>query len=406
MRILHTADWHLGKRLGQFERTEEHRRFLHRLLEIIDEHAIDVLIVAGDIFDVSNPSNAALKQYYDFLGQIKNTCCRNVIIIGGNHDSVAVLNAPRDLLRFFDIHVIGGVPDNFEDQIIPIKDKTGTTKMIVCAVPFLRDKDIRLSVAGESSEERERRIGQGIETHYRNFIPYILSYKEKGIPVIATGHLFAAGSQASSAGERNIYVGNLGQISGNAFPAEFDYVALGHLHRPQTVNKMPHVRYSGSPVPLDFSENEVEKTLVIVDFIEGKPMHIKEIPVPLARRLIRIKGDLQKVKTELSLITPRTDELPVWVEILAETNDFIYDLEEQLRALEIPCVEIVFIKQIRTQEYQSISEQTEKILSLNELDPLTVFEKKCATESIETEYEDLMQTFKETLELMNTTNDM
>ena len=142
MRILHTADWHLGVHLGHNERTIEHALFLQWLLGIIDRQAIDVLVIAGDVFDTGNPSNTALKQYYDFLWQVKNTCCRDVVILGGNHDSASTLNAPRDLLRLFRVHVAGCAPDHPAEQLIEIKDSFGSTQMVICAVPFLRDREI------------------------------------------------------------------------------------------------------------------------------------------------------------------------------------------------------------------------------------------------------------------------
>ncbi|MDR1172509.1 MAG: exonuclease SbcCD subunit D C-terminal domain-containing protein [Bacteroidales bacterium] len=400
MRILHTADWHLGKHLGQYERTGEHALFLQWLLNQINRQSIDVLIVAGDIFDTGNPSNTALKQYYDFLWQVKDTCCRDVVIVGGNHDSVSTLNAPRDLLRFFNVHVVGGVPENFSEQVIEIKDDWGTTQLVVCAVPFLRDKDIRLSVPGESANERRQRISQGIAEHYRNLVPYIMPYKERHIPVIATGHLFTAGAQASPDSEKDIHVGNLGQVAGDQFPTEFDYVALGHLHRPQLVNRMPHIRYPGSPVPLSFSENSDGKALLAVSFIDGKLSEVEEIPVPVLRRLIRVKGDWEKVKAKLSLIESRDGELPAWIEIQVETDDYIDDLDKQLIAMELVNLEIVFVKQIRMRQHQSMSETVEETLSLNDINPLTVFEKRCEQDYAETGYDDLLQTFREALELM------
>jgi exonuclease SbcD len=400
MRILHTADWHLGKYLGPYERTCEHALFLQWLLDQINRQSIDVLIVAGDVFDTGNPSNTALKQYYDFLRQVKNTCCRDVVIVGGNHDSVSTLNAPRDLLRFFNVHVIGGVPENFDEQVIEIKDDSGAIQLVVCAVPFLRDRDIRLSVPGESADERRQRINRGITEHYRNLVPYIMRYKERNIPVIATGHLFAAGAQASPDSEKDIHVGNLGQVAGDQFPAEFDYIALGHMHRPQIVNRMQHIRYPGSPVPLSFSENADSKTVLVADFADGKLMTVKEILVPVSRRLIRVKGDWEKVKARLSLIESQADELSVWIEIQVETDDYIDNLDEQLRDIELVNSEFVFVKQIRTRQHQSISETVEETLSLNDINPLTVFKKRCEQDYAETGYDELLQTFREALELM------
>src|SRR5690606_23545989 len=117
----------------------------------------DVLIVAGDIFDTGNPPNSALRLYYEFLSRVRDCACGQVVIIGGNHDSIAALEAPQELLRFFNVHVIGGIPADPAEQIIEIQDSSGNLKGVVAAVPFIRDRDVRLSVAGESPEEQERR---------------------------------------------------------------------------------------------------------------------------------------------------------------------------------------------------------------------------------------------------------
>jgi len=404
MKVLHTADWHLGKYLEQCDRIDEHSRFLQWLIQTIIENEIEALIIAGDIFDTGNPSNTALKQYYDFLLRIKDTSCREVIIIGGNHDSVSTLNAPKELLEYLNVHVMGGVPENIEDQIIQLKDINGHLALIVCAVPFLRDKDVRLSVSGETAEEREGRIKQGIVDHYHNLLPYIQGYKANGIPVVATGHLFAAGSVASPESEKEIFVGNLGQIGGNQFPIEFNYIALGHLHRPQVVNRLAHIRYSGSPIAFSFSESEHEKMVLLLDFKKNELVDIKEIKIPCYRRLKRIVGSVEKVKTHLAMMdSADMCQLPTWVEVQVETESFILDLNEQLNQIVIgkTHIEHVFIKQIRQRVYPSVSETVNEYLSLNDLTPREVFQRKCATELPEGSYKEILETFDEALVLMN-----
>jgi exonuclease SbcD len=218
MRILHTADWHLGKKLDQHDRSEEHQRFLQWLLQTIQLQKVDTLIIAGDIFDTGSPANETLRMYYNFLKQLMQTNCRQTIIIGGNHDSISTLNAPRELLKALEIHVVGGVPDKAEEQIIPLSDENGDIQVVIAAIPFLRDRDVRLSVAGESAVEREQRIKEGIANYYQNLLPLLEEYKKNNIPLIATGHLFAQGATASES-EKEIHVGSLGQIPASSFPA-------------------------------------------------------------------------------------------------------------------------------------------------------------------------------------------
>ena len=401
MKVLHTADWHLGKKLEQYERTDEHQDFLNWLINCLTAQCIDVLIIAGDIFDTGNPSNTSLEQYYRFLRSVKNTCCREVIIIGGNHDSISTLNAPKQLLKYFNVHVIGGVPEMIEEQIIEIKNDTGEIELVICAVPFLRDRDIRLSVMGETSEEREIRIKQGIKDHYHRFIEKIVGYKAGDIPVIATGHLYAAGASTSES-EKDIHVGNLGQVHGDQFPIEFNYIALGHLHRPQVVNKLEHIRYSGSPIPLSFSENEDRKQVVILEFNGGQLTELMEMTVPANRRLLRIKGTLESVKSQILLLTDFQLKYPSWVDIQVETDSFIHDLEEQINKLKIgkDFIEHFFIRQFRTKVAVDLGQLAEEAMALSDLNPKAVFLKKCAAEFGEEDYTDLVATFNEVMEYM------
>lgn len=401
LKILHTADWHLGKRLEQCERTEEHQYFLDWLVETISEQKVDVLIVAGDIFDTGNPSNTALKQYYNFLWKASETCCRNVVIIGGNHDSVATLDAPKELLRIFNVHVIGGVPDEYEEQIIVIKNKEEKTELVVCAVPFLRDKDVRRSVAGETAAEQESRLKQGISDHYHHFKKHIGVYKQNKIPVIATGHLYTSGG-ASSDSENEIYVGNLGRVSGDQFPVEFDYVALGHLHRPQVVNAMEHIRYSGSPIPLSFSEAADCKVVVLLEFENEKLLKIEQILIPACRKLQRIKGNLETVKAKLQLIQDEKMKFPQWIEIQLETEAIVHDLHEQLNHLirNKNFIEQLFIRQNTIRKAINADEEVQEILSLNDLDPRSVFKKKIESAFGANEQSEMLKTFDEAVELL------
>jgi exonuclease SbcD len=400
MKILHTADWHLGKKLEQCERTEEHQDFLDWLIEKLRAECIDVLIIAGDVFDTGSPSNTALEQYYRFLRMVKDTCCREVVIIGGNHDSISTLNAPKALLKYFNVHIVGGVPEVFIEQIIPIHDQQGKLELVVCAVPFLRDRDIRLSISGESNEEREQRIKQGISDHYHRFVEHITMYKEANVPVIATGHLFAAGSTTSES-EKEIHVGNLGQVHGDHFPVEFNYIALGHIHRPQLVNRMEHIRYSGSPIPLSFSENEDKKQVLILEFQAGTLISLVPHEVPCGRKLIRIKGDLESVKRKLLALEDPALKYKPWVEVQVETETAILDLDQQLAQIqaEKPFIERFFPRQNRTRQYKTLDAFQEE-LALKDLTPKAVFVKRCESKVAAEEFPELMKTFEEALELM------
>lgn len=401
MRILHTADWHLGKRLEQSERTEEHQAFLNWLIDTLQAQSIEVLIIAGDIFDTGSPSNTALELYYGFLRKVKDTCCREVIIIGGNHDSISTLNAPQALLKYFNVHIIGGVPEEFTDQVLEIKNSAAELKLVVCAVPFLRDRDLRLSIPGETNDEREQRLKQGIADHYHRFIPYIADYKSKDIPVLATGHLFAAGSSTSDS-EKEIHVGNLGQIGADQFPQHFDYIALGHIHRPQKINGLNHIRYSGSPIPLSFSETADRKIVLVLEFNGASLTELNELEVPCTRKLLRLKGSLEEVKTKIINLPNYEALFPAWIEIQVETDTFIFELEEELQSLISgnKTIERLFVRQVRTLAARNLSSQTTELTALNDLDPKTVFERKCESSLPGQDHQDLLDAFDQVLSFM------
>src|SRR5690606_6693543 len=215
-------------------------------------------------------------------------------------------------------------------------------------------------------------------------------YKKEGIPVFATGHLFAAGAETSES-EKEIHVGNLGQIGGEMFPIEFDYVALGHIHRPQLVNKMSHIRYSGSPIALSFSETDDQKQVLILRIEDRKLKNIEELKVPTYRKLLRIKGDLESVKSKLLLLEDPKLKYPAWVELQINTETFIHDLQEQLEYIRFqqPFIERFFPRQIRSRAIKNLAEQTEELTILNDLTPKNVVLKKCSIEFPENHSEEL-----------------
>ena len=274
--ILHTSDWHLGRRLYGRMRYEEFEAFLSWLQETISAHKVDVLIVAGDIFDTMTPSNRAQALYYEFLGKVSKLCCEHIVIVAGNHDSPTFLDAPSKVLKFLNVHVIGTACDDLNDEVLVLDAVDGTPHCIIAAVPYLRDRDVRGSHAGESADSKDANVIKGIRAHYDEVASIAKARQEhlsdahqRHIPIIATGHLFAAGSKTTEDdGVRDLYVGSLGQISADMFDDGFDYVALGHLHVPQRVGGCEHIRYSGSPIAMGFGEAKQQKQVLLVEFGE------------------------------------------------------------------------------------------------------------------------------------------
>ena len=360
MRVLHTADWHLGQRfISGHERIDEHRHFLHWLVATVREQAVEVLVIAGDVFDSGSPANQALELYYDFLLQMQGTDCRDIVVVGGNHDSPATLNAPARLLRHLRVHVVGCVPDCFEDQVLILNDAAGQPGLVVCAVPFLRDRDVRLSVPGETAEEREARLKQGIADHYARIaeVEQVWQLKAEGLPVLATGHLYAAGA-APSDSERTIHVGNLGQVTAEHFPEIFDYVALGHLHRPQQVGGREHIRYSGSPIALSFSEIDHGKEVLLLDFAGGKLAGLTALAVPGTRRLLRFHGTLEEVVGMLVAYDNTGFLLPAWADV---------EVRSELTQLEVAEALLKVIQELDRKQVEVLARRHLRLVKLRPL---------------------------------------
>ena len=401
MKILHTADWHLGQSFIHFDRNEEHQLALDWLLDLIKNEAIDVLIIAGDVFDIGSPTNYARRMYYSFLTQLLATNCKNTVIIGGNHDSPSMLDAPRDLLESLNIKVVSAASDNLQDEIIEIKNAKNELQAVIAAVPFLRDRDLKSAVAFESGYDKAEQLKKGIYQHYHDVADLCKNYKK--VPVIATGHLFAKGSQASEK-QDNIYLGNMENISGEQFPKVFDYVALGHIHRAQTIENQEHIRYSGSLIPLSFSENQDRKSVTIIDFQGKKIEKITEIDVPSFRKLITFKGEIDAIKEKLTNLDAKlklqleTDfKLKSWVEIIVESETIAPNLEQEMQEF---CKSMhLEILKFRTVYKNQTSFATHFLAKdLKELSEMEVFQQRLQSVPAE-EHAALTDTFKELYEM-------
>ncbi|MEA2099644.1 MAG: exonuclease SbcCD subunit D C-terminal domain-containing protein [Campylobacterota bacterium] len=399
MKILHTSDWHIGQVFKNFSRQVEHEMFLSWLKDTIIEQDIEVLLVAGDIFDLANPSSSALKTYYNFLTSLQTTNCKKIIITGGNHDGISTLDAPKELLEVLNISVISGEKESMEDKenlIIKIKDKDNNLSAIVCAVAFLRDSVVRKSLSNQSSSDVESQLKDGIKHYYKDILELASSISDK-VPIIAMGHLTVMGSSTSDS-EQDIYIGKLQSLNSSVFDG-FDYVALGHLHRFQRVASNDFIRYSGSPICLSFSEIADDKKVIILD-TSNNTLELSEIIIPRFRELFHIKGSLEDVLHKLSNIEDET--LTPLVEITIE-NEYVTSeihslIYEKVKDLDIE------VLQINSQNRDRESRTDMELESLDDITPLKAFETKCDenSELLDDELRaELIDCFKEISEMTN-----
>ncbi len=385
MKILHTADWHLGQKYRQqIDRIEEHRWVFDWLKDIIAKEKVDILLVAGDIFDTTNPPNNARQLYYDFLMDAKEAGCRHIVITGGNHDSPSMLNAPNELTRRLGIHVVGCVTSDLADEVIELKNEADELEAVIAAVPFLRDRDLKSATPGESGEERIDKIKAGIRKHYADLAEYMIPYGKMDIPLITTGHLYARGATAS-ASQNNIYIGDMENIAADDFPEIFDYVALGHLHKPQMVGKQRHIRYSGSLIPMSLGEWKDQKSVTLLEW-EGKELKgISEITVPLYRRLVSLSGNEKEVEEQLHQIGKELleteGERQAWIEINIQSEETQVNAFQFYRTLarEYP---IRILRVSYDRQYRTLDDLTQAYEQLEDLAPAEVFLKRCESQGL------------------------
>ncbi len=395
MRIIHTSDWHLGQNFYTKSRAAEHQAFLDWLLAQAEHHQADAIIVAGDIFDTGSPPSYARELYNRFVVRLQQTGCA-LYILAGNHDSVATLNESRELLACLNTCVVATPTD----EPLEIISRDGTPGAILCPIPFLRPRDLLQSQAGQDGRDKQLSLLEAISQHYQHVHEAAVALRgQRDLPIIATGHLTAVGVTTSDS-VRDIYIGSLDAFPAQNFPPA-DYIALGHIHRPQSVGGMEHVRYSGSPIALSFDETGKEKSVSLVSFEDAALTEIKALPVPVTQPLALIKGSLAEIEQQLSIWRDAPEQPVTWLDIEVTTDEYLHDMQRHIRQLteDLP-LEVILIRRSREQRQRAIDNQHKETLS--ELSVDDVFSRRLAQEGLEPEREArLRQLFGQTQEALH-----
>ena len=425
LKILHTSDWHLGAVLAAEERIGEQKMFLDWLTGCIIDEQIDVLIVSGDIFDTYTPPVSAQNAYYQFLaGLIPCRHLKAVFITGGNHDSPAFLAASSGILSCLNIHVVSSLeqpqtpepaPNGGDTAVVPphegadrgifeVLDGAGNTVLVVCAVPFLREKDLRVTGGMDDETDIAEKTQLALAAHYQsvfeqaqeiahNRIAHNHSGNDGSIPIIMTGHLYIAGSVLSDAGsERAREVGRLSSFPAALLP-KADYIALGHLHKPQKAGGSEFCRYSGAPLPMSFSEGPLlnleqptehdeaavpdtaGKSVVIVEF--ENPPRLRLVAAPEFRRLLRLRGSPDDILQQLEQIEDET-----WLEVQVTRNEGpLIDFWNKLAEVAQHSKYKILIKR-DMRESTRLSFDADDGVELRALSPSGVFEQRLKDESL------------------------
>ena len=403
MRILHTSDWHLGQHFMGKSRQAEHQALIDWLLVQVETHAVDAVLIAGDIFDTGAPPRYARELYNHLVVQLHRAGVA-LLLLGGNHDSVATLGESRALLAFLSATVVAEVqPPADQLVLLPKRGTPAEPGCIVCAVPFIRARDVLQSQAGQSAQDKQQSMQAAIQAHYQAVFAAgktrqaeLQQALGRTLPLIATGHLTTVGA-SSNESVREIYVGSLDAFPTAAFPAA-DYIALGHIHKPQKVGGLDHIRYCGSPIPLGFDEARQTKEMLLVDLDANGLAGITALAVPRFQAMVSVSGNLIALATSIQDVAAQgTAEQPVWLEVTVAEDDYLSDLPARISEMTqgLP-VEVLRVRRQRASTAATLAGQP--LETLDELSPAEVFARRLAQEDLEPAVQDaLRQRFRAVL---------
>lgn len=355
MRILHTADWHLGRTLEGRSRLDEQAQFLDELVSIVEEEKVDVVLVAGDVFDTVNPPALAEQLFYENMARLADFGRRPVVVIAGNHDHPDRLEAIDPLAKKHGI-IILGYPTA---EVLHISVPSCGEVLALAALAYPSESRLRKVLANELDEtllrdQYDRCIRELFQTMAAHF---------KGDTVnLAMSHLFVAGGESTDS-ERPIEVGGAYTVQPSSLPAQSQYVALGHLHRPQEIKHAPtKVRYAGSPLAYSFSEAGYAKSVTLVEVKPKGAAEVKEIPLSSGKPLVRwqARAGLSEVWRWLE----EGRDKGAWVDLEIHVDQAL--LPEEIHRLRQAHPGLIHIRPVFPEEREEEEPMGDKVFSLKE----------------------------------------
>lgn len=407
MKILHTADWHIGQLFHEYDRTYEHQQFLNWLVHTLQDEKIDILLISGDVFDISNPAAASIKMFYSFLNSAtKANPDLQIIITAGNHDSASRLEAPKPLLESSNVHIIGLVEKDatgnidYEKLLVPIYDHSGNIKIWCLAIPFLRMGDY------PTIPDSANPYTDGVTALYQEAFEYAEQKKQDGQTIIAMGHLHTHHAEITELDKtERLIMGGVECIPATAFHQDIKYVALGHIHKAQCIGGKEHIRYSGSPLPMSFSELAYKHQVIVFELNE-KISNLTSVEIPLFVPLQRIPQTSLPLQEVIALL----EKLPV-IENDLEIAPYLEVkvlLDGPEPALRHKIETALLGKKIRLAKidvkYPTATQQTPEFITqekLIELQPLDVFDKIYQSKYNSNVPSDILNLFQQVTEEVN-----
>ncbi len=326
MKILHTSDWHLGKKLYRISRLREQELFLNWLSDYIIQEEIDILLISGDIFDVPTPPNEALKLYFNFLKKLSSSREIPIFIIGGNHDSSHFLEAPAPFLELNNIHVVGNLSelarDNYNSYVHNLK--VGDEEVSISLFPYFRTHEL-FNLAKNWNINIEDGLLPVIEEVLKR-----LTDRSIGKKILMSHHLF--GSYEESGSEQGLNLSGIDSIP-TAILKDFDYVALGHIHKAQTVRREnPIVHYSGSPMAFRFSETTTKEISVVS--IKDSSLSYERVAIKEFDKLLRVNcmsEEIEEYRDQVISTWGNRDDLEIYLEMKVKTSSPLTSIADKLR---------------------------------------------------------------------------
>ena len=420
MKFIHTADWHLGNSMHDIDRQEETKQFLDWLKGRIVEFGAQCLVVSGDIFDTAIPPLEARRMYFQFLASLLDTDCKNIVLVGGNHDSGTLLDAPRDLLEALNIQMVGSLGERSVEELVKeLTDASGNVVGISAAVPYVREPELRRFRPESGAADFAQSTYSGLYSAVYEAAESLRAGRD--IPIVATGHLYASklegrpendeGKDAKEHGMRDI-VGNLGTIPVSVFPEGFDYVALGHIHYTTMVAQNPKVRYSGSPFVLGFDEAKIPHHILEIDLEKGEEPSVQKIETPQYFNFLRVSGTIENIVMQLNQLKSAPAGKPLKVEVVFDYTPGVNINEVLAPVLEGAPFEVVSKKANRTDTLTADSFSDDTLDSVDVLHDEEIFKLllmskagvKEINDGIQKDYDNYLPLFMQVVEEVKNEN--
>ena len=286
MRFLHTGDWHVGKTLRGRSRADEHRAVLAEIADIADDRKVDAVLVAGDLFDTAAPGPESEEIVYEVLLRLARD--RTVVVIAGNHDNPNRFHAVRPLLGLGNVIALPRVARPNDGGVVEVAAKSGERARIVL-LPFVSQRGI-VKAEELMSQDADEHAGAYAERLAKVLTELCATADPDAVNLVLAHAMVHGGTMGG--GERSAHTVFQYSIPTTAFPRDYHYVALGHLHRAQQLGDQPPLCYSGSPLQLDFGETEDAKSVNFVEAKPGQPAKVEQVPLSSGRRLHRVSGSI------------------------------------------------------------------------------------------------------------------